>query len=218
MTIKGQYLIDEFTPQDTKRIFKIMAEFVEGFETLTTLGPAISVFGSARAEPDNPEYKNAEAIARLAVKDGYAVITGAGPGVMEAANKGAREAGGKSIGLNIELPFEQKPNEYITTLLNFHYFFCRKVMFVKYSQAFVILPGGFGTMDELFESITLVQTKRIKPFSIVLLGCDYWSGLIEWIRARLLKEKKISAKDMEIIKVVDTPEDAIKIIKERGTR
>ena len=214
MTVKGQYLIDEFTTKDTWRIFRIMAEFVEGFEELGDLGRAISVFGSARAKPDSFEYKNAEAVARLAVENNYAVITGAGPGAMEAANKGAKEAGGKSIGFNIELPFEQKPNKYTTTLLSFHYFFVRKVMFIKYSQAFVIMPGGFGTLDELFESITLVQTKRIKPFPIILLGKDYWSGLSEWIRNKLLQEEKILPKDMEIIKLVNTPAEVIKVIKE----
>jgi len=215
MPVKGQYLIDEFTAKDTWRIFRIMAEFVEGFEELSDLGQAISIFGSARAKPDSFEYKNAEATARLAVENSCAVITGAGMGVMEAANKGASEAGGKSIGFNIELPFEQKPNKYTTTLLSFHYFFVRKVMFVKYSQAFIIFPGGFGTLDELFESITLVQTKRIRPFPIILFGREYWKGLIEWIRNKLLKEDKISPEDMEIIRLVDTPAEVIKIIKEK---
>ena len=215
MPVKGQYLIDEFTAKDTWRIFRIMAEFVEGFEELADLGQAISIFGSARAKPDSFEYKNAEVTARLAVENSWAVITGAGPGVMEAANKGASEAGGKSIGFNIELPFEQAPNEYTTTLLSFHYFFVRKVMFVKYSQAFIIFPGGFGTLDEFFESLTLVQTKRIRPFPIILFGREYWSGLIEWIRNKLLTEEKISLEDMEIIRLVDTPAEVIKIIKEK---
>ena len=215
MPVKGQYLIDEFTAKDTWRIFRIMAEFVEGFEELSDLGQTISIFGSARAKPDSFEYKNAEITARLAVENSCAVITGAGMGVMEAANKGANEAGGKSIGFNIELPFEQKPNKYTTTLLSFHYFFVRKVMFVKYSQAFVIFPGGFGTLDELFESITLVQTKRIRPFPIILFGREYWKGLVEWIRNKLLKEEKISPEDMEIIRLVDNPSEVIKIINEK---
>ncbi len=213
--VKGQYLIDEFTAKDTWRIFRIMAEFVEGFEESADLGQAISIFGSARAKPDSFEYKNAEATARLAVENNWAVITGAGNGVMEAANKGAFKAGGKSIGFNIELPFEQKPNKYTTTLLSFHYFFVRKVMFVKYSQAFIIFPGGFGTLDELFESITLVQTKRIKPFPIILFGKEYWKGLIEWIKNKLLKEEKICQKGMDIIRLVDTPAEVIKIINEK---
>ena len=218
MTVKGQYLNDEFSTRDTWRIFRIMAEFVEGFEDMSHLGPAISIFGSARAEAGSFEYKNAEAIARLAVKNKYAVITGAGPGVMEAANKGAAEAKGKSIGLNIELPFEQKPNEYVTRLLRFHYFFCRKVMFVKYSQAFVILPGGFGTLDELFESVTLVQTQRIRPFPVILFGKDYWGSLVTWIKERVLSEGKISPEDMEVIELADTPEEVIEIIKRKKVR
>lgn len=213
--LERQYLIDDFAPKESWRLFRIMAEFVEGFETLAQVNQAVTVFGSARAKPGSHEYETARAIASLLVENGYAVITGGGPGVMEGANRGAFEAKGESIGLNIELPFEQKSNFFITTLLNFRYFFVRKVMFVKYSQAFVILPGGFGTMDELFESLTLIQTKKIKPFPVILVGAQYWKGLIEWIRNTLLAEGKVSPHDLELFKVVDTPEEVLKAIKEK---
>lgn len=213
--LERQYLLDEFAPKDTWRLFRILAEFVEGFETLAQTDRAVAIFGSARAKAGDFEYETARAIAGLLAQNGYAVITGGGPGVMEGSNRGAFEAGGESIGLNIELPFEQKGNPFVTTYVNFRYFFVRKVMFVKYSQAFVILPGGFGTMDELFESLTLIQTKKIKPFPVILVGRHYWKGLIDWIKDTMLRENKISPTDLEVFKVVDTPEEVLKGIKEK---
>jgi hypothetical protein len=190
-----------------------MGEFVEGVEELHDLGPAVSIFGSARTRPDDPQYKKAEAIAALFVKNGFGVITGGGGGIMEAANKGAAEAGGTSVGLNIRLPFEQKPNPYATIQMEFKYFFIRKVMFIKYAAAYVVMPGGFGTMDELFEVITLVQTRRIRPFPIIMVGTDYWGGLLEWIRSQLLAQSFISPKDMDIIQVLDDPEEIVGTIR-----
>jgi uncharacterized protein (TIGR00730 family) len=212
--MEDQYVIDDFTAKDTWRIFRIMAEFVEGFETLSKIPPAVAIFGSARVLPGTDAYLKAEAIAALLGRNGYSVITGGGPGVMEAANKGATEAGATSVGLNIELPLEQKPNIYANKLLNFRYFFVRKVMFVKYSFAFVILPGGFGTLDELFEAITLIQTRKIKPFPVILVGKSYWKGLIDWIGDTLLKEKMIAVEDLDILKTVDTPEEVLHWIRE----
>jgi len=208
------YLQDEFKQQDTWRMFRIMAEFVEGFEALAECNPAVSIFGSARVAPDDPDYQKAEAIARQLAREGFAVITGGGPGVMEAANKGAAAAGGRSVGLNIELPMEQSPNPYSNIHVSFRYFFVRKVMFVKYASGFVILPGGFGTLDELFEAITLIQTEKIRPFPVVLVGREYWSGLVEWIKLVMIKEQKISAQDMEILKVVDSADEAVAVINE----
>jgi len=199
--------------EDPWRVFRIMAEFVEGFESFSEIGKAVTIFGSARTGKSHKMYKMAAKTAELLVKEGYAVITGGGPGIMEAANKGAMKAKGESVGLNIDLPFEQKPNPYITTLIEFHYFFCRKVMFVKYAKAFVIFPGGFGTMDELFESITLVQTQRIERFPIVLVGSDYWQGLLGWFKDTVLAEKKINAKELKLITVVDDPQDVINVIR-----
>ncbi|MFZ5800878.1 MAG: TIGR00730 family Rossman fold protein, partial [Candidatus Omnitrophota bacterium] len=192
----------DFRKEDPWRIFRIMAEFVDGFEELSLVGPAVSIFGSARIDKEDKYYKLAEHIAYALVKAGYAVITGGGPGIMEAANKGAKAAKGQSIGLNIEIPEEQKPNPYVQTLLSFHYFFCRKVMFVKYASAFVIMPGGFGTLDELFESLNLIQTRRIGKFPVVLVGKEYWQGLLDWLRAVPLKKKCISEEDLKIFKVV----------------
>jgi uncharacterized protein (TIGR00730 family) len=212
--MEEQYVIDDFTSKDTWRIFRIMAEFVEGFETLSKIPPAIAIFGSARVLPGTEAYQKAETIASMLGRNGYSIITGGGPGVMEAANKGASEAGAMSVGLNIELPLEQKPNIYANKLLNFRYFFVRKVMFVKYSIAFVILPGGFGTLDELFEAITLIQTRKIKPFPVILVGKSYWKGLIDWIGDTLLKEKMISVEDLDILKTVDTPEEVLHWIRE----
>ena len=212
--IEEQYVIDDFTSKDTWRIFRIMAEFVEGFETLSKIPPAVAVFGSARAVPGSDPYEKAEATAALLGRNGYSIITGGGPGVMEAANKGATEAGAMSVGLNIELPLEQKPNIYANKLLNFRYFFVRKVMFVKYSIAFVIMPGGFGTLDELFEAITLIQTRKIKPFPVILVGKDYWNGLFNWIGETLIKEKMIAAEDLDILKMADTPEEILHWIQE----
>jgi hypothetical protein len=208
-----QYVIDEITIQDSWRMFRIMAEFVEGFEALAKCHPAVSIFGSTRAKPEDEVYKKAEQIGRLLAENGFSVITGGGPGVMEAANKGSSSAGGKSIGLNIELPSEQKPNPYANIRLSFRYFFVRKVMFVKYAVAYIILPGGFGTMDELLESVTLIQTHKIKPFPVILVGSDYWKGLLEWIKGVVLKEGKISATDLEILQLIDEPEEIIKAIK-----
>ena len=204
-----QYVIDDFTSKDTWRIFRIMAEFVEGFEMLAKIPPAVAIFGSARALPGSPAYEKAQAVARLLASNGYSVITGGGPGVMEAANRGASEAGMTSVGLNIELPLEQKPNIFANKLVNFRYFFVRKVMFVKYSIAFVILPGGFGTLDELFEAITLIQTRKIKPFPVILVGKEYWKGLLDWISDTLLREKMIALEDLDIFKMVDTPEEVL---------
>ena len=202
---------------DSWQIFKIMSEFVEGFETMSKIGPCVSVFGSARTKPDNKFYKQAEEIGYLLTQSGYGVISGGGPGIMEAANKGAKRGEGKSVGLNIELPFEQSHNEYIDNdkILNFDYFFVRKVMFVKYAQGFIVLPGGVGTLDELFEAITLIQTQKIGRFPIVLVGKVYWEGLLAWIKETMLgKEKNISVEDLDLINIVDNPEDAVEIIND----
>jgi len=199
--------------EDPWRIFKIMAEFVDGFEKLKDIGPAVSIFGSSRIKPGRPYYKAAEKTAYLLVKAGFGIITGGGPSIMEAGNKGALEAGGKSIGLNIDLPFEQKPNQYINHLMRFHYFFCRKVCFVKYAKAFVIFPGGYGTLDELSESITLIQTKRMGRFPVILYGNQYWKGLLDWLKNSVLQEDCIERADLDIIEVADKPEDVVKIIK-----
>ncbi len=213
-----QYVIDDFAGNDTWRIFRIMAEFVEGFETLSRIPPGVAIFGSARALPGSDAYLKAEATALLLAKNGYSVITGGGPGVMEGANKGAAEAGATSVGLNIVLPLEQKPNIYANKLLDFRYFFVRKVMFVKYSIAFVILPGGFGTLDELFEAITLIQTRKIKPFPVILVGTEYWKGLLGWIRDTLVREKMVSVEDLDILKTVDTPEEVLYWVQESKFR
>ena len=201
---------------DSWQIFKIMSEFVEGFEKMSKIGPCVSVFGSARTKPDNKYYKQAEEIGYLLTQKGYGVITGGGPGIMEAANKGAKRGDGKSVGLNIELPFEQSSNPFIDNdkLINFDYFFVRKVMFVKYAQGFIVLPGGVGTLDELFEAITLIQTNKIGKFPIVLVGKSYWEGLLDWIKVVLLdKEKNISKEDLQLINIVETPEEAVEIIE-----
>jgi len=202
----------EIKSSDSWAIFKIMSEMVEGFEKLARIGPCVSIFGSARTKPEDKYYQMAEAMAAKLVRHGYGVITGGGPGIMEAGNKGAHTQGGKSVGLNIELPFEQFDNIYIDRdkLINFDYFFVRKVMFVKYSQGFVVMPGGFGTLDELFEAITLIQTKKIGKFPIVLVGKDYWGGLIDWIKKTLLAESNnISERDLDLFTLVDTVEDAV---------
>jgi len=202
---------------DSWQIFKIMSEFVQGFETMSKIGPCVSVFGSARTKPDNQYYKQAEEIGYLLTQSGYGVISGGGPGIMEAANKGASRGEGKSVGLNIELPFEQSSNPYIDNdkLINFDYFFVRKVMFVKYAQGFIVLPGGVGTLDELFEAITLIQTQKIGKFPIVLVGKTYWEGLLSWIKdVMLAKEKNISVEDLDLINIVDTPEEAVEIIND----
>ncbi|MDO1448816.1 TIGR00730 family Rossman fold protein [Rhodocytophaga aerolata] len=206
---------NEIKIADSWAIFKVMAEFVTGFEKLGKIGPCVSIFGSARTKPDNPYYKMAEEIAAKLVRHGYGVITGGGPGIMEAGNKGAFEQGGKSVGLNIHLPFEQFHNVYIDPdkIITFDYFFVRKVMFVKYAQGFIVMPGGMGTLDELFEAITLIQTQKIGRFPIVLVGRDYWQGLMDWIEQVMLgREKNISEEDLKLINIVDTPTDAVKVI------
>ena len=200
---------------DSWRVFKILSEFVEGFEKLARIGPCVSIFGSARTHYNNKYYKLAEDIAYKLTQKGYGVITGGGPGIMEAANKGAARGNGKSVGINIDLPFEQKPNPYIDTdkLITFDHFFVRKVMFMKYAQGFIVLPGGFGTFDELFEAITLIQTRKIGRFPIVLVGKKYWKGLIDWIREMMLEEEhNISPHDLELFTVVDTSDEAVALI------
>lgn len=204
--------VPDFTHTDPWRVFRIMGEFVEGFDTLAGLGPAVSVFGSARVPRDDPAYTAAEETGRGLADAGFAVVTGGGPGVMEAANKGALEAGGASVGCNIELPFEQGMNTYVETAINFHYFFVRKTMFVKYSEAFVIFPGGFGTMDELFESLTLIQTGKVRNFPVILFGRDYWAGLLDWMRSRMVAEGKISPADLELLIVTDSPAEAVQVV------
>ncbi len=200
--------------QDPWRIFRIMAEFVDGFETLSKCRPAVTIFGSARTNPKDKYYKLAVETANMLVKSGFAVITGGGPGIMEAANKGAKKGKGESIGLNIQLPFEQKPNPYITTMLNFRYFFCRKVMFIKYATAFIIFPGGYGTLDEVFEALTLIQTRRIDRFPVILIGKDYWKGLINWLRNSMLRYGNIDKDDLYFFKLTDDPKEALEIVNE----
>lgn len=203
---------------DPWRVLRIQSEFVEGFGALAEVGPAVSVFGSARVPADHAEYGVGVEVGRRLVEAGYAVITGGGPGIMEAANKGAREAGGLSVGLGIELPFEQGVNDYVDLGVNFRYFFTRKTMFVKYSEGFVVMPGGFGTFDELFEALTLVQTHKVIGFPIVLVGRDYWQGLIDWIGTAVLERGMISSADLELLKVVDTAEEAVSVVLERGAQ
>ena len=202
------YLKQDFTKEDPWRIFRIMSEFVDGFEELANIKKAVSIFGSAKKRKSTKKfYKVAEATAALLVKNGYSIITGAGGGIMEAANKGAKNAGGDSVGLNILIPIVQHPNKYVTRLIDFKYFFCRKVMFLKYSRAFVVFPGGFGTLDELFEAITLVQTKRVDPFPVILVGKEYWKGLVSWIKNTLLPEGTIDEVDLKLFSVVNTPQE-----------
>jgi uncharacterized protein (TIGR00730 family) len=203
---------DEFKHTDPWRVFRIMGEFVEGFDELATLSRGIAIFGSARTKPDDPDYKVAQETAALLAAQGFAVITGGGPGIMEAANRGAFEAGGLSIGCNIELPFEQKPNPYQTLTLTFKYFFVRKMMFVKYSLAFVIFPGGFGTLDELFEALTLIQTKKIRNFPVVLFGSKYWSGMLNWLTEVVLPSGKIAVHDLDLFHVTDSPAEVVEIV------
>jgi len=211
---RQQYWLDNFNVGDSWRLFRIMSEFVDGFDSLSEIKrPAVSIFGSARIKPDEKYYQVAETIASGLAKAGYAVITGGGPGIMAAANKGAREAGGISVGLNISLPFEQEPNPYANLPLSFKYFFVRKVMFIKYAMAFVGMPGGFGTLDELFEAVTLIQTRRIKSFPIILVGRDYWSGLVDWIKERVLAAGNIHGEDMMFFNIIDDPEEVINTIR-----
>lgn len=206
----------EVRVKDSWQIFKIMAEFVEAFEKLSRIGPCVSIFGSARTMPDNHYYSLAEEIAYKLTQKGYGIITGGGPGIMEAANRGAHKGGGMSVGLNIVLPFEQVANPYVDVdkLITFDYFFVRKVMFMKYAQGFVVLPGGYGTMDELFEALTLIQTKKVAAFPVILVGKDYWSGLIDWIKSSLLhKENNINEIDLDLVSLVDTADEAVSNIE-----
>ncbi len=208
---------NETQTADTWSIFKILSEFVQGFEKLSKIGPCVSIFGSARTNPENKYFKMAEEIAYKLTQYGYGVITGGGPGIMEAGNMGAKKGGGKSVGVNIDLPFEQTPNLFIDPdkLINFEHFFVRKVMFVKYAQGFIVLPGGFGTLDELFEAITLIQTEKIGKFPIILVGSHYWEGLIKWIKDFMLREEQnISEEDLKYFKVVDSADEAVNEINE----
>ena len=208
------YDSDSVLNNETWRVFRIMAEFVEGFERMSSIGPAVTVFGSARTQPGHPYYEKAVELGRKLVEAKFAVITGGGPGIMEAANKGAFEAGGRSVGLNISLPMEQKPNPYQTDELDFRYFFVRKVMFVKYASAFVNFPGGFGTMDEFFESMTLVQTAKIDPFPVVCFGTDYWGGLVDWMHKTLLeKNEYVNPEDMQRFRVTDDLDEIVDIVR-----
>jgi uncharacterized protein (TIGR00730 family) len=213
--LERQYLIDAMNAQDSWRMWRIMAEFVEGFEALGEIPPAVSIFGSARTKPGDKYYQLAERLAGLLAERGYAVVTGGGPGIMEAGNKGAAAKSGVSVGLNIELPLEQKANEYASTLIDFRYFFTRKVMFVKYAVAFVILPGGYGTLDEMFESITLIQTHRIKPFPLILVGSEYWKGLTDWLREVVARDGNIGHNDLDLFTIIDDPEEVAREIDRR---
>jgi len=211
--LERQYLIDAISVNDSWRLFKILAELVDGFETLSDVYPCVSIFGSSRVRPGEETYEKTVTIAKKLAENGYHIITGGGPGIMEAGNKGAREGGGNSIGLNIHLPMEQKPNSYADIQLDFKYFFVRKVMFIKYAQAYVGMPGGFGTLDEIFEAITLIQTKRINPFPVILVGSDYWGTLWDWMRANLLERKLISSEDVDLVTILDDPDEVVKTIK-----
>ncbi len=211
--MEKQYLIDELSKEESWRIFRIMAEFVDSIEVLSSVRNAVSIFGSARVKPGDLYYQKAEKLGQLLAQNGFAVITGGGPGIMEAGNKGAAEAGGQSVGMNIKLPFEQRPNPYANLQLDYKYFFIRKVMFVKYAVAYVIMPGGYGTMDEFFEALTLIQTKRMKSFPVILMGRDYWQGLLDWLKNTMLQAKMILPFDIEMIQIIDEPEEVVKHIK-----
>ncbi len=211
--IERRYPIDDFTVNESWRLFRIMAEFVDGFETMADIYPAVSIFGSARVGSEDPLYEKARNIARLFAETGFNVITGGGPGLMEAANRGAAEGGARSVGLNIQLPEEQEANSYSNVTLDFRYFFVRKVIFIKYAQAYVVLPGGFGTLDELFEALTLIQTDRIKPFPVILVESDYWKNLLDWVRERLLESNKISPEDLDLVQLLDDPSDVVAAVK-----
>ncbi len=217
MEKKQPFVFNTLNTDEASRIHRIAAELAEGFETLSKFPRGVAVFGSSRATPHDPYYPVAEEIGRLLAAHGFSVITGAGAGLMEAANKGAKEAGGVSIGLNIELPEIQVPNSYTTTLLNFRYFFTRKVMFVRYSVAFVILPGGFGTLDELFESLTLIQTHKIRPFPVILVGREYWQGLIDWLYGTMVGRGKATPEEMTPLLLAETPEEVLTIIQNAWT-
>jgi uncharacterized protein (TIGR00730 family) len=211
--MEKQYLIDALSKEESWRIFRIMAEFVESIEVLSNVHNAVTIFGSARIKPDNKYYHMAEKLGQLLAQNGFPVITGGGAGIMEAANKGAAEAGGQSVGMNIKLPFEQKPNPYANLQLDYKYFFIRKVMFVKSAVAYVIMPGGYGTMDEFFEALTLIQTKRVKSFPVILMGREYWQGLLDWMKSSMLQQDMILPYDLEMIQIIDEPEDVVKHIK-----
>lgn len=204
--------------RDSWRVFRIMGEFVEGFDDLATLGPCVSVFGSARLTEADPMYWQCVETARLMGEAGFGIITGGGPGIMEAANRGAKEAGVASVGCNIELPFEQGQNEYVDLGIDFRYFFVRKTMFIRYAEGFLIFPGGFGTLDELFESLTLIQTQKVRDFPVVLVGTDYWGGMFDWIRDKVAVERKISPKDLDLMYLTDSPEDAVRHVVEHRQR
>jgi len=207
--------MEDLAKSDTWRVFRIMAELVEGFEALNNIGPAVTIFGSARLQPGSPYYNKCLKVAEKLARDGFAVISGGGPGIMEAANKGAQNANGLSVGLNIELPMEQTPNSFQDVRVEFRYFFVRKLMFVKYAVGYVIFPGGFGTMDELFEALTLIQTKKIRGFPVVLVGRDYWGGLLDWLRNTMLAAGNIKPEDLDLMHVVDEPEEACAVISNR---
>ncbi|MHB8139274.1 MAG: LOG family protein [Smithellaceae bacterium] len=211
--MEKQYLIDEISKEESWRIFRIMAEFVESIEVLSKVHNAVTVFGSARVKREDKYYQMAETLGRLLAQNGFPVITGGGPGIMEAANKGAAEAGGQSVGMNIKLPFEQKPNPYANLQLDYKYFFIRKVMFVKYAVAYVIMPGGYGTMDEMFEALTLIQTKRVRSFPVILMGREYWQGLLDWLKSAMVQKEMILPFDIEMIQVIDEPEEVVRQIK-----
>jgi len=211
--IKRSAIDDDFTHEDSWRVFRIMSEFVDGFEVLSRVKNAVSIFGSSRTKPGHPHYKLAEETAYLLAKAGYSIITGSGAGIMEASNKGAKRGDGQSIGLNIQIPVQQKPNKYVDTLLDFHYFFVRKVMFVKYAKAFVIMPGGYGTLDEFYEALNLIQTMRIQKFPVILLGKAYWQGMMQWLRGTVLKSGNISKEDLDIFTIVDSPKEVVAAIK-----
>lgn len=213
MEERQQYVVDALSIEESWRVFRIMAEFVDAIETMSKIHNAVTIFGSARVEPGDEYYQKAEKLGLLLAQNGFNVITGGGPGIMEAANKGACAGGGKSVGMNIRLPFEQKPNPYANVHVDYKYFFIRKVMFVKYAVAYVILPGGFGTMDELFEALTLIQTKRIRSFPVILMGSEYWQGLLNWLKKTMLAEGKITPEDIDLIQIIDDPEQAVNHIK-----
>lgn len=211
--MERQFVIDDLKLSESWRLFKILGEFVEGVESLHDLGAAVTIFGSARIDEHNPVYQKAYELANLFAKSGFGVITGGGGGVMEAANRGAADAGGRSVGLNIRLPYEQIPNQFANVKLEFNYFFIRKLMFVKYASAYIALAGGYGTLDEVSEVMTLIQTRRVKPFPVILVGRDYWSGLLDWIKVGLLQNSLISPEDLDIIQVLDDPEEIVAAVK-----
>ncbi len=213
MSRDKQHVLNGLSTEESWRMFKIMAEIVEGFDTLNEFNKCVSIFGSARSKPSDPIYQETEKLAHLLTEAGYGIITGGGPGLMEAANKGAQKAGGNSIGLHIELPEEQKPNEFLTTRLNFQYFFVRKLMFVKYAMAYVVMPGGMGTIDELSEAFVLAQTNRIKPFPIVLYGSEFWGGLLDWIKDKMFSYNFLNDNELDLVSVMDKPEDVVSFIK-----